>query len=236
VWNGQFGQARYAAEQGKKLGLSNNAYQAQLFYHSQRSVEMFKIWAEVFGGADRLVRVLGSQSANPWVSEQVMTRKDAYKHADAVGIAPYFGGSLGSPKTADQVADYSVDRVIEECRKHIGDNRSKIATVVAQAKKLGLEVVAYEAGQHLVGHGGAENNERLTKLFHTANRDPRMRDLYLEDIKSWSNAGGGLYVVFSSVSRPSKWGSWGMLEYDAQDPATAPKYQAVLQFLPEAKR
>ena len=39
------------------------------------------------------------------------------------------------------------------------------------------------------------------------------------------------HVLFSSVSRPSKWGSWGLLESENQDPATAPKYQAALEFL-----
>src|SRR5262245_18033506 len=65
VWNAGFKQAHHAAEQGKKEGLSNNAYQAQLFWYSKRSVEIFKIWEDELG-KDRLVRVLAAQAANSW--------------------------------------------------------------------------------------------------------------------------------------------------------------------------
>jgi hypothetical protein len=91
--------------------------------------------------------------------------------------------------------------------------------------------MAYEGGQHLVGHGGAENNEKLTQLFHAVNRHPKMKALYLRNLKDWEDAGGDLFCVFSSVGRPSKWGSWGVLEYAAQDPAQAPKYQALREYL-----
>lgn len=230
VWNGQFAQSRYAAERGKELQLSNNAFQAQLFYHSKRSVEIFKIWEEVFGGHDRFVRVLGSQSANPWVSEQVMSFQEAWKHADVVAIAPYFGGRLGTPQRAKATATMSLDELFRECRASIAANREKIETVVASAKRRKLNVITYEGGQHLVGVGPAQNNQQLMNLFHKANRDPRMKQLYLEDFASWKASGGNLFTVFSSVSRPSKYGSWGMLESENQKPGTAPKYEAVIEF------
>ncbi|MFO0815571.1 MAG: hypothetical protein U0796_20330 [Gemmatales bacterium] len=231
VWNGQFEQARYAQLKGKESKLSNNAFQAQLYFHSKRSVEIFNIWERVFGGRERLVRVLGSQSANPWVSEQVMDFQQAYKHADAVAIAPYFGGPLGDPKAANRNAERSLDEIVAECSKHIEQNQKTIRQVVQKARERGLQVLAYEGGQHLVGHGGAENNEKLTKLLIAANRDPRMKELYLKDLQSWETAGGGLFVVFSSVGQPSKWGSWGILEAENQDVNTAPKYQGIMEYL-----
>ncbi len=231
VWNGQFPQAQYAARRGRELKLSNNAFQAQLFYHSKRSVEIFKIWEDVFGGTGRLVRVLGSQSANPWVSEQVMTFNNAWKQADAIAIAPYFGGQLGRPNRASQTVKMSLDQIFRECRKSIAENRKKIEAVVAMADKAHLQVISYEGGQHLVGAGPAQNNEALTKLFISANRDPRMKQLYLEDLASWKAAGGKLFTVFSSVAHPSKYGSWGMLETEHQETNTAPKYQAITEFI-----
>ena len=58
-----------------------------------------------------------------------------------------------------------------------------------------------------------------------------MKDLYLQNLKDWQAAGGGLFCVFSSMGLYSKWGSWGLLEHAGQGPKTAPKYQAVRQFL-----
>ena len=117
-WNGIFGQAGYCKDTGKALGLSDNDYQAQLRYYSKRAVEIFEIWEEVFGGTDRLVRVLAAQSANPWTSEQVMDFEEAYKHADALAIAPYFGNALGDPKTQDEISKWTVDQVLDRCGVH----------------------------------------------------------------------------------------------------------------------
>jgi len=230
-WNSIFGQARYCRDKGKELGLSDNDYQAQLRFYSKRSVQIFKIWEEIFGGTKRLIRVLAAQSANPWTSEQVMDFEDAYKHADVLGVAPYFGYALGSPKSQNEVVKMTVDEVLDACAGFIKKNNETIARQAQLAKGRGLRLVAYEGGQHLVGHGGAENNKALEELFHAANRHPRMRQLYLEYLSCWKDAGGTMMAIFSSMGRYSKWGSWGLMEYHGQPVAEAPKYQAVLEFL-----
>ena len=107
-WNSMFGQARYCRDKGKAQNISDNDYQAQLRCYSKRSVQIFKIWQEVFGGKERLVRVLSAQSANPWTSVQVMDFEDAYKHADILGIAPYFGHALGNPRNQNETAKMTV--------------------------------------------------------------------------------------------------------------------------------
>ncbi|HIJ52728.1 MAG TPA: hypothetical protein HPP66_06190 [Planctomycetes bacterium] len=230
-WNSMFGQARYCKDKGKELRLSNNDYQAQLRFYSKRSVQIFKLWEEVFGGTKRLVRVLAAQSANPWTSVQVMDFEEAYKHADVLGIAPYFGHALGNPRTQDKTAKMSVDEVLEACEGYIEKNNKTIAEQAKQAKERGLRLIAYEGGQHLVGHGGAENNKTMEQLFHTANRHPRMKQLYLEYLAGWKQSGGTMMAIFSSTGRFSKWGSWGIMEYHGQPAGAAPKYQAVLEFL-----
>jgi hypothetical protein len=235
-WNSIFGQARYCRDKGKELGLSDNDYQAQLRFYSRRSVQIFKIWEDVFGGKDRLVQVLAAQSANPWTSEQVMDFEDACKYADVLGIAPYFGYELGSPKTQNEVAKMSVDAVLDACQGFIKKGNETIAKQAQLAKERGLRLVAYEGGQHLVGHGGAENNKQLEELFHAANRHPRMKQLYLEYLSGWKDAGGTMMAMFSSMGRYSKWGSWGLMEYHGQPEASAPKYQAVLEFLEKNPR
>jgi len=161
----------------------------------------------------------------------VVTFNDAYKRADALGIAPYFGHRLGRAKTANDVAKWPVDKVLDACSEAIARNRGTVARQAAIAKARGLDLIAYEGGQHLVGHGGAENNKALEKLFHAANRHPRMRELYLKYLAGWKADGGRLMAVFSSMGRYSKWGSWGVIEHFDQDPKTAPKYRAVMEFI-----
>ena len=87
-----------------------------------------------------------------------------------------------------------------------------------------------------MGHGGAENNERLEALFHAANRHRRMYKLYLDYLQGWKDSGGTMMAIFSSTGRDSKWGSWGLMEYHGQPATQAPKYQAVLEFLEKNPR
>jgi hypothetical protein len=230
-WNGMFGQSKYCLEQGKKLRLSTNDFEAQLRFYSQRAVEVFRIWEEVFEGKDRLVRVLGSQAGSAFAANRILEWNAAYKRADALAIAPYFGNALGHPKFAQKTEAMSVGELLQACRASIRETRKGTALVAAQVRPRGLKLMAYEGGQHLVGVAGAENNDRLTQLFAAANRDPGMKEEYLEDQRAWRECGGDLCCFYSSMARPSKWGNWGLLEYEGQDPSAAPKYQAALAIL-----
>ena len=102
VWNWVYPATHHADAEGKRLKLGDPAFGR---YYAQRSVEVFKIWEAEFGGRDRLVRVLASQFVNAWLSEQVLTWQDAYKHADVFAVAPYFGHEYGDAKAAPAVAN-----------------------------------------------------------------------------------------------------------------------------------
>ena len=149
------------------------------------------------------------------------------------GLKSQFG--VGDPKTADKVADMTVDDLLDGCKKMLADNRKMNETYAKEAKKRGLKLMTYESGQHLVGYAGAENNEKLMKLFHEANRHPKMKDLYLEDFKNWEEIGGDTFCVFSSVGRYTKWGSWGVLEWSDQKEETAPKMTAIREWMNRKK-
>jgi len=229
VWNGIFGQAAYCEQQGLAQGLSANAYEARLRYHSQRSVQIFKIWESVFGSKNRLIRVLASQAANPWVGTTIMDWQNAYQSADALGIAPYMGGSFGDPATQSTVASWTVAQLLTNLQPQIAVSTGLIASNVSTASSRGLSVVAYEGGQHLAGYGGAENNAALTNLFTTANRDPGMKPIYDAYLSAWRESGATLFMNFSSTGQYTKWGCWGALEW--YDQASSPKYEALLDFL-----
>jgi hypothetical protein len=228
VWNWIYPATRYADAEGKRLALGNPAFGR---YYAQRSVEVFRIWEEEIG-RDRLVRVLASQFANAWLTEQVLTWKDAYKHADALAVAPYFGHEFGQTEAAPATANMTASQLLDQVAAEVdGPNRDQMMVQAALARKYGLALIAYEGGQHLVGVGGAENNQALTALFTAANRHPRMGEITRRHYKNWFAAGGGVYVAFIYAEAPSKVGSWGVLEFQDQPIADAPKYQAILNVL-----
>jgi hypothetical protein len=101
-------------------------------------------------------------------------------------------------------------------------------TQKAVADKYGLKLVCYEAGQHLVGVGGGENNQALTELLIAANHHSRMGIIYTKYLDAWRGVGGDLMCIFSSVATSSKWGSWGLLE--GADETASPKNDSVVKW------
>jgi hypothetical protein len=232
LWNGMFEQTRYCEQRGMALRLADKPWEAGWHYSAQRSVEVFSIWEEVFGGRDRLVRVMATQAANPHIAEVKLGHADAAKRCDALAIAPYvsFNVSPSGPPSAAEVAGWSPEQVLDHLeRMSLPQSREWIRKHKAIADRHGLALIAYEAGQHAVGVQGGENNEALTQLLRAANRHPRMGDLYRRHLADWDAAGGGLVCLFASTSSWSKWGSWGLLEF-ADDPPDRPKFRAVMDW------
>ena len=246
TWNGIFTQANYVGQQGLARGLDNTIWGAGLRYYSERSVEIFKIWENVFGAStsQRVERVLAGHAANPWVGEQILGWKDAYKHADAYAIAPYFDGfgdadgdgwsdindvdrvNITINMTADQIIDGMLKEMPTEIKAMFDNN----ATV---AKRFGLDLVSYEGGAHLTSYQFPDDKvAKMTDLFTAVNRNSRMRDVYKAYLDQWqASSGGGDFNQFNDVTAPSKWGFWGALEHQNQNPSTAPKYLGLMDFI-----
>jgi hypothetical protein len=232
VWNGQFLQSKYAGEQGTALGFAAKPWEAAWRYTAYRSVQIFRIWEHVLG-RERLVRVLPSQAANSYVSERIVEFQDAYKHADALAIAPYITCNIapeGKPAaaevekwTVDQALDYMQHKALPESVRWIR-NQKKVAD------RYGLKLIAYEGGQHMVGVRNVQNNEVITRLLQAANRHPRMGQIYQDYYEAWTTAGGDLFCYFASTGSWSKWGSWGILEWFNEDAAKSPKFVATMRW------
>jgi hypothetical protein len=237
IWNGQFEQSRWAGQQGQQLSFADKPWEAGWRFTAYRSVQIFRIWEQVFGGTGRLVRVLPSQGANPYVSERIVEFQEAFRHADALAIAPYISCNVppqGQGLTTAQVEKWTVDQALDHMEKTaLPESIGWIEGQKKVADKYGLKLVAYEGGQHMVGVGGGENNETVTKLFHAANRHPRMGEIYRQYYAAWTAAGGDLFCYFSSVGSWSKWGSWGILEFYDDDPLQSPKFLATMRWAKE---
>jgi hypothetical protein len=250
VWNWQFPQAHFALEQGKKRWSQEGDVFAQ--WYGMRTAQMSDIWKQVFGQQrDRVVSVLSTQTAwrgleNPaldcplWVAEG---NKPCYQHGiDVLAIAGYFGGNLGQGDSQAIVEGWiregeaGFKKAIEQLQKGLliptdgfDDTLKGVADSFRYYKNVaqerGLQLVAYEGGQHLVSSG----NETLSEFFMALNRRPEMKGLYTQLLDTWRDAGGSLFMNFSDIGTASKWGSWGALEYVGQ--ARSPKYDALMEFI-----
>ena len=237
VWNSQFPQTRYSWDVAKRLGLGpkERPWEGGGMFYARRSVQMFGIWEKAFGGRERLVRVIAWQSGNAhWMRKIVLPFEDAWKHTDALSIAPYVACNVppaGKGLTAGQVEKWTVEQALDYMESTaLPRSIQSIQESKKVADEFGLLLVAYEGGQHMVGVGGGENNGKITALFHAANAHPRMGAIYEKYLAAWAAAGGDLFCNFSSVGRWSKWGSWGALQYYDDDPAASPKFTALMRW------
>ena len=238
TWNGIFSQTTYVQDMGEALGLDTDRWRAGQEYCALRSVEIWEIFEDEFVDDTRLVKVMATQSANISITN---VRFDAlndpainpnYTMPDVLAIAPYFGKIYSPSDIPPNVPDYpTVDEILEvSAPAEIASVRNHIQAQKAVADAQGCALVCYEGGQHYVGALGAENDETLTDILISSNRDARMYDRYIEYLNMLDANGVEMFSNFSYVSAPSKWGSWGVLEYMDQPIEQAPKYRALMNW------
>lgn len=234
TWNGGTPQAQWVVDHGLALGLATDPFQAGLRYHALRAGQIHDIWESVLGGRERFVRVVSAQAGNPWTGRQVLEQAGGSAGADVIAIAPYFHCVRRiqvQPDGLEQVLAMTDDELLAACEEEV---RVELPPLLQQWKALadqhGVELVAYESGQHLIGVTPAQvADPALSDKFARVNRTQRMGDLYTEYLALWRSVGGGQLVAFAPVAPyRGAYGAFGGLEFQDQDPATAPKYLALV--------
>ena len=230
AWNGVFSQTHHMQNMGKRLGLDANNIYGGFKYYSKRSVEIFKIWETAFEGNNRLVRVMGGMTTNLPMSHMVLGYEEAFKHTDALAIAPYFHASQEAQKRIN-----SLDEVFSLLRSK--SNRYSVPRTLAIveqqnriAAQYGTDLIAYEGGQHLVAYKTHSNEDESNRFLIQANKDERMSKLYFEFLEGWKKKGGKLFIAFSAPRHFNWIGSWGIKEHIGQKAENAPKYRALMYF------
>lgn len=230
AWNSIFTQAHYVKDMGERMNLDEDRDKAGYKYFSLRSVQIFDMWEQTFGGTDRIVRVMGSWTGWTRLSEMLLSYRNAYKKTDALAIAPYFFPSKENAKKARTVSQlfqlmydpkekYSIPKVLGYIHKN-----------AQTAEKFGVDLIAYEGGQHLVDWKSRNTESHPTKLMIAANRDWRMAKAYKIFMRGWRDNGGKLFVNFSAPRTYQWFGSWGTKEYITQPISKAPKHRALMQY------
>lgn len=230
VWNALFAQNAYATQQAAaQVPLIN-----QIQYHALRSRTLGGIFKDQLGSS-RVIAVLAAQTGNMWTGSRALDYLNGrFKGAigvDALAIGPYFAVMPG-PREAGTYTAMTPETLFAFVRSKIFPTVfATVKNYSKLAKANNLPLIAYEGGQHLVGIQSAENNTELTALFLAFNRDPRVKQLYLDYLNGWKQAGGELFVHYFDVGRFDKWGAWGALEYVDQPRSAAPKFDALQTFI-----
>jgi hypothetical protein len=223
-------------------------FQALVRAWGDRSVEIFDRFDAVFGESarDRVVRVIAAQAANADLGRQVLVRNvtgtstQVASKTDAYAIAPYFGTEYCTPSAGVNPDSHpgvyaNIDTFMADLQSRalptaIGFMTSNRQMLDTQFPGSGIRLIAYEGGQHLAGIGGFTFNATCNAIFDAANADPRMGELYTAYLDAWKQ-NGDEFAHFYNVGRWGVFGRWGALEFQNQDPATSPKFMAIMGFI-----
>lgn len=239
TWNWAFKQTKWMDAQAKALW---GEKATNLDYVAMRATQTAVIWDEVFGtqAEARVENVLGTQTANPWVANRLLTAPvwkannpagfvDPASVFDSLAVTTYFGNATVSKtdlraeliavlKTpgvdanawlAERLMDPDYSRSIPQIATFWTDNK-------AVADRFGLDLIAYEGGQH-VHHSFAVSGlteadlALLTDFLTDFVRSPEMGKLYATLWDAWAEVSDGAFMQFGDVGAASKWGSWGLL-------------------------
>lgn len=224
-------------------------------WYGMRSLQMCQIFKREFGGQRNRVKcVMGSLNSVPWIGKEILDcplHKPANgcgRHIDAFGIGPYFGDYIAKKENRATVkswtreADGGMSRLFQEIlgggMLQNGPPGGAFPLLAGQLKankaladKYGLELVAYEAGQHLIRFDPPHNvkDPDVLNLFMSAQKDPRMRQAYQRYLQTWQQSGGGLILHYYGIGEPEPRNFFSMLDYLHQ-PST-PKYLALMDYL-----
>lgn len=240
VWNFAFTQAHWAQDKS----IEEWGEDAYLDYQAMRATQVAVIWEDVFSETTdhpELINVMGAQTANAWAANRLLTAPrwelhdpDGYVDPasvfDELAITTYFGvstiskGALRAELLA-AIADPSIDTnawlaeklMDPDYSKSIPQIQNEWAQIKAVADQHGLDMVAYEGGQH-VHHSFAvsgltdEQTSALTAFMTDFVRSQEMADLYSTLWDAWAEVSDGAFMQFGDVGPSSKWGSWELLD------------------------
>jgi len=216
VWNSLFPQFEFCRSRSPKTS-------SPLEFAITRTTQIAKIFREE---GVNIICVLGAQSVGWGIMDWVLKDVSIPAEIDAFAIAPYFGYQI--PDNAKK----SVDLILDECDKNISLVGANLQQWMNIANKFKKKIVGYEAGQHICPFPYEHGNQSVIDNYIAANRHPRMYDLYRKYLKFWDSlTNKSLLCMFNSSQPFSKWGSWGLQEYESQPMESAPKFRAVMDHL-----
>jgi Ca2+-binding RTX toxin-like protein len=251
VWNWGFGQAQYALQQATaRWGPDDQSGFMQ--WYGMKAAQMARIVASVFGDetGTRALNVFATQSGYQGIEQAALDApllvaeggtapRDAPFHVYA--IAPYFGGAIGQTSMSGQIdawiaqGEAGYRAAIAFIRHGNGqDTLDNVGATIAYhahvAEALGWQLEAYEGGQHILDletlFGGANQADPAqTAFFTNLVKRPEFRQLYLDYLQIWKDAGGGLMAQFSDFGIPGPYGSWGI--WDSVYSPDTPRSQAI---------
>jgi hypothetical protein len=242
-WNRQFKQAKWIEEQGRsragewKLNDPPGGG-VQHRYHAKRTVEIGRIFRDVFGGNDARIRPIltgqlagygNTEDAVNWLEKNIGPLKD---NVYGIASAPYFGNhTLANNPTA--TAEQLAEHLLATAKKY-STPASPTAGAARKfhdlAKRKGVRSIAYEGGADLgqgpPGKMSAEMAKQFVLQRAQAQTLPTTGQAVAEYLDWWFASGGDEFFYYKDFSPYSRSGYFGLSNVPGK--IDTPKYQAAI--------
>ncbi len=248
MWNFLFEQTLWAQQQARERWGNAAGGEGWMQFVGMRASQVMAIWSEVYGPQDmaRLRRVAGVHTGWPGLEQAFFTaplwRKQDRNAPppgtffDAYAVSGYFGLELGSDEMAETVRAWmALGAPEDEAAAARALRDGSLAELLDElypyharvAADLGLELIMYEGGTHVVGLGAQQDDPAMEAFFIRLNYSEEMALLYDELLIGWRSVGGTLFNAFVDVARPTKYGAWGAQRWLGDE---NPRWQVLAQY------
>lgn len=230
VWRPGSAPFAHAQREGRFRNLEQDASLARLYYQSQRSLEVFDMFARIFEDDPRVIRVIGSRAGAGAEHERLLGFDRAAERIDLLAIDALVGSDFVTTQNAATIRRQSVKWLVEQLLERVPKVLENVRSSARVASRYGVGLAAYDGGQDLVAPAGLRRDEALASRLNAANRDRGIGQVYASLLDGWRRSGGELFTHASFATPFDESGREGSIEYIDQPRRVTPKHDALLAF------
>lgn len=220
TWSGgsAFQQGDYAGNRGVQMGFDQDHYTAKFYFHVYAAMRLHKVFLDAFAGqTHRIKTVVSGQDGSMWGTQQQMlalnnqtNSQGAKPELNPWNLTPTYYAIANYINTGDGAAS----NIRSAWSSELADAAQYYQQVVNAITPEGMELIAYEGGQH------------YTTNAHTFSQNPESYDMYLE----WLETVEDYFALTCHYTHVGTWasgGSWGAKASTDQSANNAHKYRAL---------
>ena len=205
-------------------------------WSSREAVRVMNLWQAQFATPSRVSKVIAGFNPIPEYTLAALDFNNSYTQIDALAMSGYIGPDRRFVDDQTRFDNLTVNEVFEEITdgRHLNSGASLVdlnavyQTAYGWASTRNLDLILYEAGQHIVSTGAPQST---TNVMLQANRDSQMGTAYTNNFNQFRSANGTLMFHFLVEDMWNANGSFGLIEHQNDDTQSSPKYQAIMNFI-----
>ena len=202
----------------------------------QASVVLNQFAGAVVTPGRQVTRVVAGFNPRPDYTQAAVTFENTFNNVDVLAMSGYLGPDRRFVDNQTAFDNLTTTQLFEEISdgRHLQSGASLVdlnnvyvqSQTLANSHNLGL--ILYEGGQHIVSSGAPQ---ATTDRMIAAQTNSQMGTAYTSNFNNFRAARGTLFFHFLVEDMYNANGTFGLLQYQDDNPQASPKYQAITSFI-----